>query len=430
MVKQRVVGKKASRRARSKRARKAKAKVQTAMSLPARTTAAVEKDLRTMPKPFRGGGKMKAFLDKAYLNCRFDPWRYTSGNGIPDGTSRRAVVGDSRSFADISIPVGGTMFILIVPGLPTAAYCKQGTNIPVTISTPTSNFTLNQGAGPSTDLTTNWIPLVTYPEVVSTANPFVLPNVPGANRYGASKARIVTQAYDLMYTGQAFNANGIVTVRPIRFDKTGAPIFTTAVSNISQSDGSAGSFPAGCKAQWYNLATSNFVYSKETAIMRPEAGLCGLLRHEGVEHEWQGWSDDPFLIATTEGGNVDESGTSVTVFSSNVAGSTNGGNYWVDDGWEAAMISITNVTAAVSFRLETLTCYEMELNVSSAFAPFVKKPPQPSPQSLQLAAAVGGSADMVKPAGQQSSWLTDVSKAAGSTFVSAGLSAAMSALGI
>jgi hypothetical protein len=404
-------------------------KQQQLVNMPPRTTESVEKTLQMRGQKPRTSKRLKSVFDQAYLQCRFDPWKFNTSQGIPDGSSRQAIVADSRGYADLTVPANATAYILVFPGLPTSAYIKQGTNVSLPLVNNGVAFNANQGAGPSTDLTSNWLPLLTYFETIAPGNPAMLPGISSPNRYTATKARVVTQAYDLIYTGQAFSASGTITARPLRFAQTTSPVYTSVNSNYVDNAGTAGSYPGGTKAIWYDLQTATLPYNKETRTFRVEQGACGLLRHDSLKHDWIDLSDMPFIVATNKGGSILEASTSVTIFGSPVAGVVEGTQNLVDPGWEAVLLVISGGAATSSFRLETITCFEYELNPASNFAPLAKPSPKPSPASLALAGQIGGSQEYVRPVADKSSWLGDAMKAAGSVAANA-LPALMSTMAL
>jgi len=416
-----VMPKAKNQNAKKKRTRKSKPSKKMAQSLvamPQRTTASVEKSLRQVskvPNPRMPRRSMDSIIDMTYLKCRLNPWGTGSSKGIPDGTSRQAIVGDARLAVDFSFTAAslGGCTILIVPGYPTTVYMKQQT-IACTVNVYSGGLgggiTLSQSgaATGAQDYSAGWVPVGTYVEGIPTGNTVMSATTSSPNSYQASRARLVTQAFDLLYTGTTSAASGVVSVRPVRFARVAADLTSSAPSLSAQAnDGTATIYPALSHFSVYDFNLNTTPYTKEVMVFRPEAGVSGILRHSGPTYQWQDYADQPFAIVSTDGGNqtLPWEGQSWIPWASSIAGTRYGTEMWLDDDWEAVEIVISQVSSAVSFRLETLSCYEMELRNSSPFMPFSQPSPVSSPATLAIVSKVTADPTVARPAAQRGDWL-------------------------
>jgi hypothetical protein len=187
--------------------------------------------------------------------------------------------------------------------------------------------------------------------------------------YNASQARIISQAWRLVYTGPAQAAQGVIAATPIPLVGDPQTLKSIGRINFFNAGGLLGTTPINCAATPVNVSPINLqsTQAKETVMCRPEACPRGIVRRNATANSW------PFHDILDTSGlfvNLPPAGQLISVndvtatisatFGAAIAGTANTvmGSYdFYDPSWQSTAIEATSITG--SFRLEMYTCYEM-----------------------------------------------------------------------
>jgi hypothetical protein len=335
----------------------------------ARTTAQVEKDLKTVFSPPRAS-VMKGMDD--WSMCRLNPWSANmKGAILPDGSGDPRFSIDLYSYTDIaSTSPTWSAQLQILPTLP---YCAMF------IPTQTANYTLT---GPYM-MTGTWtganggmhsfvgninaglaLPINGTKAVTTYLDDPYSDNA-SAQFISANKARIISMGWRLVYTGPANACTGVVTVSsnptktdPPFFKSTGTLTWNNAVG-VATDVGNTATNPARCLPITFGAAYA----SKDSVSDRPEATLMGLVRHSSPVYNWQDLYEQPLCLTYQVPGS-NQNATAIYSYPVgggftpiiNTATVTHGTISLFDDGWDAVNIMLNSVTG--TFRLETWQCLE------------------------------------------------------------------------
>lgn len=348
-------------------------------SLQTKTIHEVQTALRSM-------SITKAKVNHPYLNCRFNP--FSSGksslNGIPDGDNSRRIVIDHTSFSDISV-TSGQFNIRILPSLPYGALINFAAGSAYTIADATAGTATIASQGSLFSRNNTWTPINAYQEyasaITSTSSLSAI-----ANPYGASKVRVVGMAWRLIYTGTAANCNGILAIKdsPFSIDRfVGVAPSVLILPNPANTSSANVTTATSIACMDFSAPSNMIAHCKE---VRPESNPWGIIKHNAKIYSWKEYFEQPFFpISST---------TTNTQLASTTAGSIpsiitqNPSTYWsgfnfLDDGWSSTDISISAISNAVSFRLETKLCVEYLIPTASPLYALTKTPPLADNQIMQ-----------------------------------------------
>lgn len=364
------------RRARRNKANTLQSSAPAARAAGTRTTAKVEKALSRLSlgtKP-----NLSTNPGASWGTCRLNPWGVKSLTAprLPDGNSANGYSYDIYSYADINVGTLVANFdITTFPGLPFQAYISSPTGVnPITIvgANATGILAPTTSPGPGfCNYTGQMVPGAVAPICYGKFTVSDTPFNAGPTTYGAAKARIISQAWRLTYTGPANTCQGIVTVNPQSLTLDPPQPLNKQLGRINYSNlaGTAGAFPTDCAVEpilVQSMAFGTATANKDSRQMRPETAPHGVVRRSAASTDWEfkDISEQAFLL-------VDSSGNSGTLGRSNLqsffdtsfgspapGGSTvtMGAVDMIDDQWDQTIISLTGVTG--SFRFETITCFE------------------------------------------------------------------------
>jgi len=315
---------------------------------------------------------------KHYYHCRIDPFSAPGGSSIPDASGGKKITYEHRQYYDVTVSASGNVKIMLMPCISNPLWFKDTNDSAASGSVFTDGLstTLNSARATTTG---GWVapPYSEYKNYVNnTPNEPALPA--NQNPWGATHARIISQAVKFTYTGQAMAAAGIATVFP-----NASEISSTTSRNVGLSitDYAPNGLASG-SVQAINTVLTQAVDIDWTAKPIPGVGqyrvvdgFVVLNKKISGQHEF---TDIPnSLVVLTES-------DSTSALRASLA--SGGGSYvgvaMVDPHWMTPFIQITGMTAVTSFRLEALTCVEYLLNASSAFAPMAKDSPSISPNLL------------------------------------------------
>jgi len=319
-----------------------------------------------------------------YASCSLDPFSTPGGVMIPDGSTGKRIVIDHRMYMDVTPANGSNSFTFkVLPIMPCPVIFK-----PLVSSTGSLNIggiSYTQATlGAMTDQA--WIVPRIYPEY----SPMLtnLPNsfatiTPDPPLYDCTKARFVSIAYRVYYTGPANNASGLITV-------SGSSIGVNRMGNAeairvwdAQTDSVSSVYPAS------ELVTNRLaigatsalnVLTSDTVMHRPEVGAYGHLKHLSPTHDFVPYYNNPLLLVSSD---ADFESTSPVAYLCVNGGYFGGGINLIDDGWSSQDVVITYPTTTnISYRIEVISCVEYMINPTSSVARFAKDPPRANQSQL------------------------------------------------
>jgi len=345
-----------------------------------RTTMSVENSLRRLT--LSNSGNQKA---SSWGMCRLNPWNASSMMNmarLPDGNSANGYSYDLYSFADVTLSSSNNITFTTFPGLPFQAMLT----FPSGASTVTISGANSQGVsapaaagglgfynytGPAATGAT--VPIC-YGRFPVDDNPFTA----NPASYGATKARIISQAWRLTYTGPASTCSGIVTVTPTPLGMDPEEPMNKGLGRINYQNlaGVAATSSTDCALTPVLIQQMSYVIpsaNKESKQMRPETTPTGLVRRSAASTDWnfRDVAAQSLILTQPIGAGATLGGGSLNAyfaaaFSQPAAGgstATLGSVDFLDNQWESTSVVLTGVTG--SFRFETITCFEFIAQTSS-----------------------------------------------------------------
>jgi hypothetical protein len=340
--------------------------------------------------------------DLRYITCRLDPFSSQGGLGITDGSNVKKFVVDYRYFTDISLPLNGVAVnLLFTPTLPTSTWIRCPTKGSYSFIDAAGNAITNSDMDYNsfTSIVSGigWTPMGFPAELISIAqlspngnNYNSLANPP--NPYGASKARIVTMAHKIYYTGQASQASGTITTQDVSatFNEGELTLSSAAVDPLVPSLNvlSVNTLPRPNLAPYatgtvntlpYTMAVASSTLTNSTVCTRVEAGALIMPKHSGLSEptkfRWTEVHNQPMVpvvfstnlypFGCTTGAISISSGPPYTSTMTNVW--NNGGFWTLDTDWQFVNAVITGYQPGSSFRVETVFCVEYQTIQGSPF---------------------------------------------------------------
>lgn len=370
------------------------ANIQTKLRNPA------NKRKQAMPKAMSS-----KLFDDAYACCRLDPFNVRGGAMLPDGSLGKRIVVDHRMYFDV-VPGASSKFAMkVIPALPAPLIFK-----PLSLSANSltvNGVTISQTSiGGNTDQ--NWFVPDIYPEYN-----IQMTNIPGPTGsyvpitpiYSSTKARIISQAWKIYYTGQALNAAGTITANnsPASIEDT-----TIATTNTYQ-------IPSGIndtvwrtytstQASSLNIKTivqnvSTTQLTNDSVTCRPEGGCVGLLRQSNPVHPFVPYNSNPLIL-------VDEDFTLSQAVNNTFLGQTDlkflGGLTLWDETFDPVDIIVTTSGAnGISYRVEIVSCVEYLVDPTSEVIKFTAEPPKANHATLELVNQVLQKEPIMRPLNQE-----------------------------
>jgi len=358
----------------------------------------VENSLKKLSLSNSGGNK-----SSNWGMCRLNPWNASTQMNmarLPDGNSSNGYSYDIYSYADVNLTGINNLVFTTFPGLPFQA----------TLNFPTGASTVNiTGANSLAALAPVVVPGVgsynyTGAAVAGATVPICFGRFPvddnpfsaSPTTYSASKARIISQAWRITYTGPAAQCSGITTVTPcpLQLDpeepipkNLGRILYQNMAGVAAASVTDCVTSPVLVQQHSYILPAAN----KESKQMRPETTPTGLVRRNASSLDWNFRDIGAQSIILTQ-----PIGSSGTITGSNLnnffaaafgqplpGGSTVciGSVDFIDNQWDCTHVQLTGVTG--SFRFETITCFEFISSINSALYELSTPSPPLNAKALQ-----------------------------------------------
>jgi hypothetical protein len=310
--------------------------------------------------------------------CRMNPWAqalHSTPAKAPMGSGDATYTTDVWSFCDFSWTGTASFILRTLPTLPvTGTVMALGGAIPN--ATLTGNY-VRPGVAPNAvpglgfyayngPLAQNIIVPICNSSTAARDTTFDTAEPP----YQASKARILSQAWKVTYTGPAQTCQGIVQVTsnanavedPVE-KQTGRISYVSAagVAGAVVTDTSVDPMMILPVPPTTFLSTTD----KNTIVFRPEAGGRGLVKRNVGNDLWpmhEIWDQSRLMVTNNSSGSTLKDNVTAT-FGAALGQITPGGSTMVqgaiqmfDDTWNSSSIACMNMTGSVRF--EVITCYE------------------------------------------------------------------------
>lgn len=346
-----------------------------------------------------GNGKQMRRAIHPYIQCRLTPFDSpANGLGIPDDTDAKRLVVDHRQVTSFVVGSTGAFNIVIAPTLPQVIWYNTigvgDTTFKVNGYHPTYQ---NGGVGAFHPICLNQYSnlLLTRKNAAGNYNSFPL-------YLQATRARIVTIGYRIIYTGSTMNNSGSIMVNrlglscqpaipnPATFKVLNDHGPTDEDYNVNQ-----------VLVVRTNMQTTFDSSVAETVRVPLRQGVTGLLKHGSGQYRWIDVTDNETYLAAT--GN-DLFGILTQTQDNGVDNIKRWPSVtFIDDEWSPAAIAIRGATEGQTFDLETVFCIEYIPNIESDASSIAKQPPKPAPKVVEKGAELSKDAPL---AGAASTFIT------------------------
>lgn len=350
--------------------------------------------------------------NKDYIMCRIAPFIANGTNsGIPDGSMQRKVMIDHRLQIPFVLGSTGSMNVAITPNIPCpvwfqtpnvdTAYIVNNLTYPHWTSSSYNTVMFSEWYGRGVHLHDS---AGAYDEVQTLMD--------------SARARIVTAAWSITYTGTFNNNSGSLRVNSFQ---------ASALEPVPNSDSfSVFNNQTGGSKTWSQsqiftrVMNQNLPFlgnnSQETRTFALREGAHGLLRHNATEYEW---CDLQATISyLTQPANDKHSLLNL----SNI-GSESSAAHWplslaYDDDWSCALLTINGATPGSSFLLDVVYCVEYTPNQTDVAFALAKPAPPRNDNAIQAADRIANVQPIARTGNASSSNFSDYLKT-GASVVSA-----------
>lgn len=303
----------------------------------------------------------KGVMNNPYAMCRLMPFKSQGKSlGIPDGTDLKRILIDHRMQNTFTIGSSGGVNIAITPALPSSIWFQ----------TPAADndFKCNSLHFPEHTGNDAVMFAVMQPEwrhlpVVLRNDAGVFDDAPAL--YGATKSRIVTIGWSILYTGTSLNNSGLIKVNRAQLS-TNTLQPNSDEFTVTNSQGPTDKTWQRDQLQIRRLEVRPAFYASNTFDTKTfplRTGCNGVLKHSADEYEWVTVSNDLSFISTPayEKSSYllhnDQSSEGTAVHWPIVAS--------FDNGWASTLITISGAAPGSSFVLDTLYCVEYAPSISA-----------------------------------------------------------------
>lgn len=346
----------------------------------------------------------RGVMNNPYAMCRLMPFK-SQGRalGIPDGTDLKRILIDHRMQNTFTIGSTGSVNIAITPALPSSIWFQtQATDL---------DFKCNSMNFPRQTGVDNVMFTVMQPEWRYL--PITLRNAAGtfddaSSLYGATKSRIVTIGWSLLYTGTSLNNSGLVRVNRAQLSTN------TLQPNSDQfavfnSQGGSDKVWNHDQLQIRKLEVKPAFYAANTFDTKTfplKAGCHGVLKHTADEYEWATisndlafisaplWEKDSFLAHN------DLSSEETMIHWPQVAS--------FDNGWSSTLLTISGATPGSSFVLDTLYCVEYAPSISADVYALAKAGPAKNESIINKVSTIAAKQPIAQPGDADSISVGDI----------------------
>lgn len=347
----------------------------------ARTPSTIIKSLR------RNGNNLPMIAGHPYVRAMMDPFHAPPNVAIPDGANSNFITSQIYTINNINgLSANQTIVIQTLPALPALAMIGSTTIFSVdgALIGP-----LGGGFSPNATIGADGVAKnrAYYPIAIPT--PFAgvdfIPGVSVDDPYLSSKARMVCVAYELTYTGPATTCAGYISITPsdVAFVPSGsaggAGEITVYGATPTNTRNAAAFFP-GTPILNLDINLDPTSITRQSTIVRPETPVYIVPRHRTADFKIYPTADVPSAVLANAGPTAIGGTTLINALSGNTNGKQ--GVIWYDNDWESFQISISGINADASYILRTISIFEYNPTLSSAFASLTINTTVPMPDVL------------------------------------------------
>jgi len=307
-------------------------------------------------------------LDLPYITCRVNPWMGMKSTGIPDDTDVPRIVVDHRFIQNFTFGSTGIFNIVMLPTFPTCLYAQAASG--------DTSFIIG-GVTPSSNVgqASRFFAAGILPEwsALSVSNLNSGGNYDQAGTYlFAVRARIVTMAMRVFYTGSAVQNQGYIKVNRDQFSVS-PQASNRATFTVYGGSGTN----VGYNVDQIMFCTMNYTPNFQTIQPdgyqgRLEHGAYVLVKHNSPKYRWVDVNRNVTLLTdtldTVAGYNMPLGSASP----STVSGT--GHMAFVDQDWSATSVFISGGSTGQTFVVEVIACIEYELDTQSPVSQLAGQP--------------------------------------------------------
>jgi len=330
----------------------------------------------------KGTSKAMSRVINPYIQCRLQPFQASNGIGIPDDTDAKRLVVDHRQITSFKMGNTGQINIVVAPTLPQIIWFQTPTNTDTTYLVNGNHPTHHNGD-----------PNLYHPICCTQYENMLLTRNDTAGQYNkfptylqAARARIVTIAYRIIYTGSTMNNSGSLMINKLGLSLQ-PPVGNAATFSILNGHGDTDLNYNNNQVliNRTNISRTFDTIVSETVRVPLRQGVQGLLKHASGDYRWCDVTDNENYITA---GAFDH-------LSLLTQGPDRGPDYisqwpsvqFADDQWSPAAISVRGATEGQTFDLETVFCIEYIPNLESESSSLAKQPPKISMKSVEVGAS-------------------------------------------
>jgi hypothetical protein len=337
-----------------------------------------------------------------WMHCRMDPFTSAGGVRKPDGRGApRTIVVDHLVADNITCNTASGFTIQTLPGMLPYSAMITGNGAALANDINVNGLAFNNPAvGGGFD--GNWYPVGVATEWAATPTlleDWAIEPTPRNDPYTSSRARIISVARRLIFTGNITQCSGFINVVPSPYSVNPDKCYVTNATPVAVANTIAMIRTDRLQAVASNTAlqvplgmldielTTVPPYNRETVTNRVELGARIVSKQTGDVHDYVPVGDNGmYLIANRSG--VPAAGGELyrPIVVDQVAGGGLAPGVWIfDPSWSGELINVFGVTAGATFRLETAICVEYEPATNSPFVPLSQKPAPLAQRSVDSA---------------------------------------------
>jgi hypothetical protein len=309
-----------------------------------------------------------------YVRCRLDPFTNYGSTmvGIPDGDNSRRLLVDHTGITDFTVN-SGSLNIRIVPSLPYGAMFQPstGTNWAATDYNVSTMSATSQGST-STNV---WTPTCSYMPYYTNINTNSAFATSLEGPYAQTKCRCVGLAWRITYSGTVANSCGLISASdlPVSFDIVAQGTNAT----YTKYDNSVTGNLSGTSPLFYmDFPTQSSINDiTQTEFIRIDNNPKGLVKHNSKIYTWKPYWEQMYQMAPATSSFVTNPNLINTTTLSPGGTTIYTGFNAFDTDFSVTSIKLSNISAALTFRLEVKACWEYLVQPTSAIYSLIKTPP-------------------------------------------------------
>jgi len=360
--------------------RRANKKKQPPVTSPPKTTTSKLQSRQRKRARRQEGRYIGTSIDMPYIHCRLNPWGGSGAIGIPDQSDVNRILVDHRYNTTFVVGSSGQFDITILPVFPYSIYVQiPGTDTGALMNT----VPLAQNRGNA--LVAYTTPIPEWSNIAITVNGTAGVVDHFVPLFGAVRARLVTMAFRVIYTGSSVSNSGYIVVNRDNWSFGPPAPNGIAFSILPSNSGSNYVYGVGqVMIRPLNYVPSFSIVKKDGYQGRLDQGCYALLKHASPIYEWQEVTDNVTYLTTSSQNNYAYGMSLGSTPQPNNMGTT-APLCFGDPAWSAASIAITGATPGQTFLVEIISCVEYEVDSSSQLAQLGTQP-KVNLRSLDIAA--------------------------------------------